>query len=260
MAKLKLGTRVVYILIARVAHAYPTMGSNEELTRTRALRDILAYEDGITIDVEKAVQKIRERSKLIHNELDKYINTLISDIKKLFDQEVINIRKAIHTLKGEGTRLGSSRATQASTVDRTPMYRSTPRPSEHEASLSKSLLSGISIVKPEPLDHFDKKELHFHEGEISEKLFKKLTGYYTLPVTRSIPIVAIPRVLEPSRRAEVKLVKTFRVGEKSETVHALAPVNEDQAWICCGWGSRNISLYDRNGQKKISTTLDIQVS
>ena len=55
------------------------------------------------------------------------------------------------------------------------------------------------------------------------------------------------------------LLQAFKCGDKSETVHAIAPVDDDQAWICCGWGSRTLHLYDRLGHKKKSATLDIQV-
>lgn len=234
------------------------MSSKEEMARKRALRDILAYEDTLTVDVEKTIQTIRARVKLLHTELDRYINKLLSDIKKKFDQELNRIRQAVERLNGDSSpRKQTSSRTEPH--DRTQQYRSTPRSSNTNFTLNVSQLSDIPRADSDDVIHFDKKELNFFEGETSDALFKKLAGHYTFELTTSITFSVMQRATVAKRRSEVKLVKSFRVGDKSETVHAIAPVGEDQAWVCCGWGSRNLALYDKNGQKKKSTTLDIQV-
>lgn len=234
------------------------MSSKEEIARKRALRDILAYEDTLTVDVEKTIHTIRARAKLLHTELDRYINNLLSDVKKKFDQELNRIRQAVERLNNDSSPRKQTSSRTESHVG-TKQYRSTPRSSNTNFSLNVSQLSDIPRADSDDVKHFDKKELNFFEGETSETLFKKLTGHYTFELTTPITFSVIQRAAVAKRRSEVKLVKSFRVGDKSETVHAIAPVGEDQAWVCCGWGSRNLALYDKNGQKKKSTTLDIQV-
>lgn len=233
------------------------MSSKEDTSRKQAVHDILAYEEAITVDVEKAVQRLREKAKLVHTEIDRYVNHLITDVKKRFEQEVSRIRGAVEKLGNSG----SSLSPRTVTTHRTPRYSSTPRSSDLEVSLNTSGLSGISKVNAEDNAHqyFERKEFKYFNGEISDKLLRKLIGYFTLDDSKPIYFKVVPSTTDSYRQSEVKLVKTFRVGEKSETVHAIATVEEDQAWICCGWGSRNITLYDRNGQKRKSTALEIQV-
>lgn len=234
------------------------MSSREDNVRKRAVRDILAYEDTLTADVERAIQRIREKAKRLHTELDRYINKLITDIKKTFDQELCRIREAVEILSVGNTQ-SLSRTPRTVAIEKAPRYRSTPRSSDLEASLNTTSLSAISKAELETGDHFETKDFKFFDGEVSDKLFKRLTGFYTLEVSNQISLTTVPSTTEPYIRSAVKLIRSFRVGDKSETVHAIAPVQEDQAWICCSWGSRNIALYDRNGQKKTSATLDIQV-
>ncbi|KAH3855020.1 hypothetical protein DPMN_097579 [Dreissena polymorpha] len=237
------------------------MTNKTEAAHKRAMRDLLAYEDTLTVDVEKTVQRIRERAKLLHTELDTYITGVLNDIKHKFEHELNRIHHTIDKLKSGGGGGGDAhRKRRSNSVDRTPRYQSTPRSSNIDFSLNSSHSTQVTYIDIDAEDQFNKKELMYYEGEASDSVYQKLVGHYTFDITSAIPFNPIQRAIQANQRSEVKLISTFRVGDKSETVHAIAPVDEDQAWVCCGWGSRNLALYDRHGQKRKSATLDIQVN
>ncbi|XP_045187754.2 uncharacterized protein LOC123545493 [Mercenaria mercenaria] len=234
------------------------MTNREDSNRKRALRDILSYEDTLTVDVENTVHKIRERAKTLHSELDMYVTNLLNQIKHKFEQELKKVRYTVEKLKTGDLSPRGKAMSRSSSLDRSPRYRSTPR-SNIDFGLNTSRTS-VRYGDVDEMHQFDKKEIHFFEGEASDKVFERLVGTYTFEATTPISFNAVQRSILADRKSEVKLVKTFKVGDKSETVHAIAPVEEDQAWICCGWGSRNLSLYDRHGQKRKTASLDIQVN
>ncbi|KAL4239050.1 hypothetical protein ACF0H5_003753 [Mactra antiquata] len=236
------------------------MANNQKISPKRALKDVLAYEDTLTVDVEKTVHKIRERAKALHAELDKYVTDILSQIKQKFDQEIRKIRYTVEKLNAGESSPRTKVQSRASSIDRTPRYRSTPRSSKIDFGLNSSRTSAQTYADVDDNNQLEKKEIHFTEGEVSSKMFERLLGSYTFEVSTPISFTVAQRSLMPNRKSELKLVKTFKVGDKSETVHAIAPVEEDQAWVCCGWGSRNLTLYDKNGLRKKTATLDIQIN
>lgn len=237
------------------------MSRPEDPNRKRAVRDLLAYEDTITVDVEKTVQRIRERAKVLHAELDRYVTNVLNQIKHKFEQELKKIRYAVEKLRSGDLNLSprNKSKSRSSSLERSPRYRSTPRSTGLDFGLNTSRGS-VVYTDVDDMQQFEKKELHFIEGEASDRMFEKLLGTYSFDITSPISFNPIQRAILSNRKSEIKLIKTFQVGDKSETVHAIAPVEEDQAWICCGWGSRNLCLYDRHGQKRKTASLDIQVN
>ncbi|WAR18420.1 TRIM2-like protein [Mya arenaria] len=175
--------------------------------------------------MEGTIQKIRERKKRLHEEIDRHITDMLHELKLKFEEELSRIHYATDKLKSK--RGGNSSQSRTSSFDRSPRYRSTPRSSNVDFSLNSSGNSHVTYVDIDEREQLEKKAFQFNEGEAS-------------------------------KRSEVKLLQTIRVGDKSETVHAIAPVEEEQAWICCGWGSRTLALYDRHGQKRKTASLDIQ--
>ena len=184
------------------------MARREDSNRRRALRDVLAYEDTITVDVEKTVHKIRERAKTLHAELDMYITNILNQIKHKFEQELSKIRYTVEKLKNNDlspTRKGTSRS---SSIDRSPRYRSTPRSGLDFSLHSRSTVSYADV---DEMHQFDKKEIHFIEGEANDKVFERLVGHYTFETTTPITFNAIQRSIVSDNKSEVKLVKTFKV-------------------------------------------------
>ena len=236
-----------------------THRGKEEASRKRALRDILAYEDTIMIHVEQTVQKIRERAKVMHHELDVFITHMLDKLKSDFDKELRRIRQAVDRLKEE---IGGSPRTVSQ--DRLPVYQSTPRRQLDaiDFSLNNSRLSSVNEISTESNESFSKREVAFFEGEISDKTFQKLVGRYVFQESVAISITNIERSLQATRRSEVKLVKTFKCTDKANadqiTVHAIAPVGEDHAWICCDW-EQKMSLYDKTGRKTKTAILNAKV-
>ncbi|XP_052766726.1 uncharacterized protein LOC128207696 [Mya arenaria] len=234
------------------------MGSKEDAAKNRALRDIRTYEDALTINMEGTIQKIRERKKRLHEEIDRHITDMLHELKLKFEEELSRIHYATDKLKSK--RGGNSSQSRTSSFDRSPRYRSTPRSSNVDFSLNSSGNSHVTYVDIDEREQLEKKAFQFNEGEVNPTALKKLFGHYTLENSTPIAFTPVNRALHASKRSEVKLLQTIRVGDKSETVHAIAPVEEEQAWICCGWGSRTLALYDRHGQKRKTASLDIQIN
>lgn len=200
------------------------MTNREDTNRKRALRDILAYEDSLTVDVEKTVKKIRERAKTLHAELDRYIANVLNQIKHKFEQELNKVRYAVEKLKSGDISPRSKAVSRASSLERTPRYRSTPRSSK----LDFSLMSRVSVnyADIDDLNKFDKKELHFIEGEASDKVFERLVGNFSFDVTTPISFNAVQRAILANRKSEVKLVKTFKVCKNVRWIQCLFLVGQ----------------------------------
>lgn len=190
------------------------MTQREDSNRKRVLRDILAYEDTLTVNVEKTVHKIRERTKVLHSELDMYITNLLNQIKKKYEQELTKIRYAVEKLKNGDLSPRSKTTSRSSSIDRTPRYRSTPR-SNIDFGPNTSRLS-LHYADVDDMKQFDTKEINFSEGEASDKVFERLVGSYTFEVTKPISFNAVQRAILANRKSEVKMVKTFKVRFKKK--------------------------------------------
>ncbi|KAL3875062.1 hypothetical protein ACJMK2_038000 [Sinanodonta woodiana] len=222
------------------------MSLAEVAAQRKALRSLAEYESAITIQVENVVHKFRERAKVVHSEIDGYVSNVISELKQKLQAEIHRIRSVMDSLRSE---LNS------------PMYESTPRSDQllgkDEADRSETF---IELQKFGRKSKFDKKEAVFFEGEVSAKTLSKLIGTYILEDLSPIPLTTARITHEASQRTETKILRSFRCGEENETVHAIGPVSSDTAYACCGWGTRKLNLFKRDGQKIQSTTLNIQVN
>ena len=96
-----------------------TQRSKDDLSKKRVIRDILAYEDTITVEVEKTVQTIRRRAKLLQNELDRYVTSMLNQLKRRFERELQKIRYAVDKLKA-GKDIPGKVGSLNSSLDRPP--------------------------------------------------------------------------------------------------------------------------------------------
>ena len=178
-----------------------THRDRETVSKRKAIRDLEAYEDTLTIDVEKTVQRIRDRAKILHNEVDRFVTTMLSKLKSAFEKEMQKIRYALDKLKGGSKGPGS----RTSSLDKTPRYRSTPMTAK---GIDFELNSNMSNY--EDIDNnekFEKKELRYYDGEISETNLRNLIGNFTFENSSSIAFTAMQRSLQANARSEVKLIK-----------------------------------------------------
>ena len=178
-----------------------THRDRETVSKRRAIRDLEAYEDTLTIDVEKTVQRIRDRAKVLHNEVDRYITTMLSKLKSSFEKEMQKIRYALDKLKGGSKGPGS----RTSSLDKTPRYRSTPMTTKAIDFGLNSHNSNYEDVDDN--DKFDRKELRYFDGEMSESNLRNLIGHFTFENSSSIAFTAMQRSLQANARSEIKLIK-----------------------------------------------------
>ncbi|KAL4229808.1 hypothetical protein ACF0H5_010200 [Mactra antiquata] len=54
-------------------------------------------------------------------------------------------------------------------------------------------------------------------------------------------------------------VAAFKIRSTADTIQAIAPISDTEAWVCCGWGTKDVYLYNIKGERIRKVTLDIQV-
>ena len=178
-----------------------THRDRETVSKRKAIRDLEAYEDTLTIDVEKTVQRIRDRAKILHTEVDRFVSTMLNKLRSSFEKEMQRIRYALDKLKGNSKGPGS----RTSSLNKTPRYRSTPMT---QKSIDFGLNSHNSNYDDIDNDEqFQKKEVRYFDGEISEINLRNLIGHFTFENSSSIAFTAIQRSLQANARSEVKLIK-----------------------------------------------------
>ncbi|XP_048775905.2 uncharacterized protein LOC125680390 [Ostrea edulis] len=101
--------------------------------------------------------------------------------------------------------------------------------------------------------------LYFKNGEIINdtfvnSLFGSVKNFSITP----------PPLIRKGRRdtfptINLKPSAKFRCQGTAGNIHAIAPISRNEAWICCGWGSKEIHLYHSDGEMLVSVKLDIPV-
>lgn len=101
--------------------------------------------------------------------------------------------------------------------------------------------------------------LYFKSGEsITDTNIGSLFGtVQNFSITPPSPIRKVRRDTFPT--IKVHCSSRFKCKGSSGNIHAIAPISVNEAWICCGWGSKEIQLYHTNGELLVSVTLDIPV-
>ena len=160
------------------------MTSKTDVAKKRALRDVRAYEEVLSVDLEMTIKQIRDRKKKLHDELDKHVADVLNDIKVKFDKEVSRIHYAIKKLQ--------SNSKGDNSVHSTPRYQSTPR-----SNMSVNTThSNITYADIDQNDTLEKKRLLFSAGETSTETLTKLFGTYTLETSEQIAFSPIERSVQ----------------------------------------------------------------
>ncbi|XP_055997484.1 uncharacterized protein LOC125646466 [Ostrea edulis] len=136
--------------------------------------------------------------------------------------------------------------------------------SECTEKTKRNTAHGKDGVFPEihRLTEFRYVSLNFSVNQpLNDAFMKELCG--------SIQIYQItpPSSILKNRRSTVPNIRLSLVAEflcqgqgPSSNVHAVAPISDTEAWVCCGWGSKEIGLYHTSGEKKVTVKLDINVN
>jgi hypothetical protein len=133
-----------------------------------------------------------------------------------------------------------------------------------EKTNKRNTTHGKDGVFPEihRLTEFQYVSLNFSVSQpLNDAFMKELCG--------SIQIYQItpPSSILKNRRSTIPNIRLSLVAEfacqgqvPSANVHAIAPISDTEAWVCCGWGSKEINLYHTSGEKKVTVKLDINVN
>ncbi|XP_022311510.1 uncharacterized protein LOC111116791 [Crassostrea virginica] len=194
------------------------------------------------------------RAKALHDAVDracgmllKYTGgTLRKEMKRLDDHEH-DLMNIINRVTGEAE-------------EETLLNQSCESPQKNK----RNAIHGKDCVLPEihRLTEFQYVCFNFSVGQIlNDEFMKNLFG--SIQMYRITPPSSILR----NRRSTVPAIGLSLVAEfmcegqdSSANVHAIAPISDTEAWVCCGWGSKDIELYNTSGDKKVSVKLDINVN
>nr|XP_022321503.1 tripartite motif-containing protein 45-like [Crassostrea virginica] len=201
---------------------------------------------------EQTVQEIKARYKYLQEELLKICNALVEGVEE--------------KVKNDFNRIDS----HVQTIDKTLRSVSTITKSAEEAinlgSDSEVVLMCQKLQNR--FKHADKEipqvgltpavSSNFHVGDLQSSNLQEMFGSCDTTDIK-LPMLPIPWGLKIALNFDVQLMYSFKVANVIDTIHAIAPLSEREAWICNGWGTQEMNLYSREGEKLRTVKLDIQI-
>lgn len=198
------------------------------------------------------VNDIRNRANELKKEIDRIATSLVLEVKHKFNEGKSRIDNHVDALKPTVMSLSSLTKTADHIINLSN--------DSEVVRLSQKLHGRFRQIDTElPSGDLNGIERSmFKPGEGFEGRLDVLVGLCE-EVDMDIPPIPVPWGLRIALQFEVKLLHTFRCADEPDTIHALAPISEDEAWLCCGWGSKQMALFNSKGEKKASLTMEFQI-
>ncbi|XP_033742733.1 E3 ubiquitin-protein ligase TRIM71-like [Pecten maximus] len=199
-----------------------------------------------------SIKEIKARCQMLHDEIEKISKSLEEQVQKSEEKENQRLDKHIQMIE---RLLKSLSYTTGSTED----IANLASDSEFVMICAKLQNRFKRINQEVPSSGLISCESsNFHSGDMQGKNLFEMIGYCDESDVK-MPLLPIPWGLRMALTFEVTLMYSFKVSDAMDTIHAIAPVSEKEAWICCGWGTNKMELWTREGEKKNTATLPIQV-
>ena len=209
----------------------------------------------VAYNVKGTVESVEKRSRIMKDEIDKTSKRLVDSLK--------------HKEKSETNKLEQRKKTLTGYVrNATTALTSGERIAQHGNDFEVMELYQNIIQLSKQIQELLKKRvprtrLTFNDGSMTSAQLQSMFGIYmesgpkleSLASPRSTQrkpkdIKAIPR-LQVVPEVHARLLKTFIckmvAGNK---VSAIAPINDSEAWICFGWTTNEIYLYNKDGYRR----------
>ncbi|KAK3577231.1 hypothetical protein CHS0354_030509 [Potamilus streckersoni] len=203
-------------------------------------------------DLCNAIKDIESRSRFLQKEIEKISKALITEVKERHKNEVEKID--VHLKKVAKSYQSMSSITVS--AERIISYASNDTILETSVKIQKRFLQ---LEDELPTADQEKIEtVGFVPGGLKALGLSAMFGQCTKG-DLNLPKVPIPWGLRVARQFEIRSISGFKCKEVPETIQAIAPISEKEAWVCCGWGAKEVHLFSREGQKIKTVGLDIQV-
>ena len=203
-------------------------------------------------DLENAIKDIKSRSKFLQHEIEKISMRLIAEVKERHKAE----NDAVDTEVKRVIKSYQSMATLASSAERILKIGSDINVIESSKRIQKRFLQ----VEDELPSVTCKKieTVGFVPGGLMAQTLQSMFGQCSKGEIE-LPTLPVPWGLRAAKEIEMRSLSSFKIKEIPDTVQAIAPINDNEAWICCGWGTKEVHLYTAQGEKKKTLELDMQV-
>lgn len=200
----------------------------------------------------ETVTEIKNRMKFLQDEIEKMGNHLIEEVEKKNKNESERIEKHIEIIE--------STIRNVSTINSSAEEVINLANDSEVVMMCEKLHNRFRRVDKEIPSSGLKTCIssNFHEGDLQGTNLTEMFGYCD-ETDIKMPVLPAPWGLRIALSFDVQLLFSFKVSDTMDTVHAIAPLSENEAWVCCGWGTSQMSLFNRDGQKKQTLTLDVQV-
>ncbi|XP_060562253.1 tripartite motif-containing protein 2-like [Ruditapes philippinarum] len=203
-------------------------------------------------DLENTIKDIQARSKFLQREIEKIGQQIINEVKEKHKVESDDLNKEakniINTYK--------SIATVAASAERILKIGSDINVIESSKQIQKRFMQ-VEDELPS-LSRDTVATVGFVPGGLKFDSLTKLFGQITKGEI-ALPTLPVPWGIRVAKEFEMCSIAAFKVKSTADTVQAIAPISDKEAWICCGWGSKDVYLYSITGERKKKVTLDIQV-
>ena len=201
---------------------------------------------------QEAIRDIRKRCQFLKDQIDKIGDGLVSEVEKRKEEENERIGKhvdmTVHTIKSVSSINNSVEEilNLGSDAEVVVMCHKVQNRFKH---VDKEIpQSGLKSCK----------STTFHVGDDDGKCLEDMVGYCEDSDIK-MPHLPIPWGLRIALQFEVQLLFSFKVSETMDTIHAIAPISDKEAWICCGWGTNQMHLFSNKGVKLRTQQLDMQI-
>lgn len=203
-------------------------------------------------DLQNAIKDVQSRCKFLQNEIEKISKQVIGELNerhkaatKDFNKEaksVINSYKSIATLAASADRILKI-GTDMNIID-------------SAKTIQKRFMQVEDELPPMSIDKIE--TVGFVPGPLKADSLTKMFGQCTKGEI-VLPTLPVPWGIRAAKDYEMCSVAAFKVRNSPETIQAIAPVSDKEAWVTCGWGNKDVYLYTVSGERKKKISLDIQV-
>lgn len=217
------------------------------------IKELDEYNQHTANNVKGTVENIERRSRLMKEEIDKTSTRLVGKLKNKEKREGSKFEQRKKELSGY---------VRSATTALTSGERIVQHGTDFEVmEMNQNLIQLAKQIQEMTKRKTPKTRFTFHDGAISTSQLASMFGNYmekvpkidiepsgkTKATNRSRAIPALQLVPEINPR----LLKTFTCkmvpGNK---VSAIAPINDTEAWICFGWATNEIYLYNKDGFRR----------
>lgn len=217
------------------------------------IKDLDDYNQQVSNNVKGTVENVEKRSRLMKDEIDKTSRRLVDKLKDKEKHEFEKLEKRKQVLSGY-VRSATTALTSGERIVQNGGDFEVMELYQNLIHLSKQIEEIMRRAPP-------KTRFTFHDGSMTSAQIQSMFGGYmekgkkveTKPPAKSVK----PRTTRPIPALQVvpevhaRLLKTFTckmvAGNK---VSAIAPINDTEAWVCFGWTTNEIYLYNKDGFRR----------